>query len=199
MKAALLVIDVQRIYTDSDSEMHCEDSRSTVRRINTLIDRYKDEGLPIIFVRHIHKADGSDLGRMFDYAGDDDSEFNFREGTPEVEYDSTLRRPDGAQEIVKTRYSAFVGTDLDRRLRSARVECVVICGFMTNFCCESTARSAHDLDYFVDFVVDATGTPGTDNLDESKVRSVVSDLLSAGFGQVMTTRSHLGRMWPGSR
>ena len=101
--------------------------------------------------------------------------------------------------MVKNRYSAFAGTDLDQRLRSAKVERVAICGFMTNFCCESTARSAHDRDYFVDFIVDATGTPGTDNFDEAKIRETVAELLGAGFSQVVSTRSHLGRRWPQSR
>ena len=39
---------------------------------------------------------------------------------------------------------------------------------MTNFCCESTARYAHDVDFHVDFISDATGTPGTDNLSEAR-------------------------------
>ncbi len=199
MITALLVIDVQRIYTEPDSEMHCKDARGTVRRINQLIDRYQAERLPIFFVRHIHKANGTDLGRMFDFSGEPEPEFNFRDGTPEVEYDLHLIRPASLQEIVKNRYSAFVGTDLDQRLRAKKVERVTICGFMTNFCCESTARSAHDLDYFVDFVVDATGTPGTDKFNEVKTREIVSELLGAGFAQVMSTRSHLGSRWPQKR
>lgn len=195
MNTALLVIDVQRIYTDPESEMYCNDARGTVRRINSLIERYETERLPIFLVRHVHKADGTDLGRMFDFSGEPEAEFNFREGTPEVEYDPQLTWPRSPIEIVKNRYSAFVGTDLDQRLRAAKVGRVAICGFMTNFCCESTARSAHDRDYFVDFVVDATGTPGTDNLDEVKTRKIVAELLGAGFSQVMSTRSHLNRQW----
>jgi ureidoacrylate peracid hydrolase len=199
MITALLVIDVQRIYTDPKSEMYCKDARGTVGRINRLIERYQAEGLPIFLVRHIHKADGTDLGRMFDYSGEPEPEFNFREGTPEVEYDPRLTQPASSRELVKNRYSAFAGTDLDQRLRAGKVERVAICGFMTNFCCESTARSAHDLDYFVDFVVDATGTPGTEKFKELKIRDVVAELLGAGFAQVMSTRSHLGSRWPQSR
>jgi biuret amidohydrolase len=199
MKTALLVIDVQQIYTDVDSEMHCADARGTVRRINRLIERYQADRVPIFLIRHIHKADGTDLGRMFDYAGEPEPEFNFREGTPEVEYDAQLVRPKSCTELVKNRYSAFAGTDLDQRLRAAKVAKVAICGFMTNFCCESTARGAHDRDYFVDFILDATGTPGTDNIDETKVRNYVGEFIGAGFGNVMSTRSHLGSRWPLTR
>ena len=64
---------------------------------------------------------------------------------------------------------------------------------MTNFCCESTARDALDLDYYVDFVVDATGTPGTDNYDEEEIRIIVGELLSAGFANVYSTKNYLKR------
>jgi biuret amidohydrolase len=199
MKTALLVVDAQRIYTDPKSEMHCRDAKGTLKRINQLVERYAKASLPVVLIRHIHKADGTDLGRMFDFSGESEPEFNFREGTAEVEYDPQLIRPSAASEVVKNRYSAFAGTDLDHRLRAAKVERVAICGFMTNFCCESTARDAHDRDYFVDFVVDATGTPGTETFNEKKIRDIVGDLLGAGFSNVMSTRSHLGACWPASR
>lgn len=191
MSTALLVIDAQKIYTNPDSEMYCKDSKSTIKKINSLIEGFRLAKKSIIFVRHIHKRDGSDLGRMFDYLGEPEEDFNFKEGCDEVQYDDNLIKPAKSSEIVKNRYSAFIGTDLEARLRIAKVDTVVICGFMTNFCCESTARDAHDRDYFVDFIVDATGTPGTDKMDEKEVRKVVTDLLKAGFARVKTTKRYL--------
>ena len=191
MSTALLVIDVQRIYTDSESEMKCPDSSATVKRINRLIAAFEKSGEPIVFVRHIHKANGSDLGRMFDYAGDEVDDFNFKDGTEEVEYDERLERPKSSREIKKCRYSAFAGTALHKHLKTIGAERVAICGFMTNFCCESTARSAHDLDYFVDFVLDATGTPGTETMKEPKVRRIVGELLEEGFACVVSTDEYL--------
>jgi ureidoacrylate peracid hydrolase len=64
---------------------------------------------------------------------------------------------------------------------------------MTNFCCESTARQAHDLDYFVDFVVDGTGTCGTDKFTETEVRDIVADTLSSGYARVTKTTAILKR------
>jgi len=191
MTSALLVIDAQKIYTDPNSEMFCNDARKTINRINKLIGKFQEDKAPIFFIRHVHKNDGSDLGRMFDYSGEPADEFNFKENTTEVSYDEELAILGNFVEIIKNRYSAFVGTDLDKQLKKANVDTVVICGFMTNFCCESTARSAHDQDYFVDFVLDATGTPGTDGMDEKKIRKVVGELLEAGFSRVMSTDSYL--------
>lgn len=191
MKTALLVIDAQKVYTDPDSELCCQDRKQTIKRINKLIDRFKEQSLPIVFVRHIHKKDGSDLGRMFDFLGDPVEDFNFKEGSDEVKFDSDVVRPRNALSITKNRYSAFVGTELEKMLRRERVKRVVVCGFMTNFCCESTARDAHDRDLFVDFIVDATGTPGTQNLSEKKIRDIVAELLGEGCARIFATSEAL--------
>jgi len=194
MKSALIVIDAQNVYTDSESEMFCKDSARTLKRVNELINAFRDANRPIFLIRHIHNRDGSDLGRMFDFSGEAEEDFNFKEGDVEVEYDARLIQPEGATEITKTRYSAFVGTKLETALRRQKIEHVVICGFMTNFCCESTARNAHDIDFHVTFITEATGTPGTENLSESELRKCVSESIEAGIGRVLSTRQFL-KQW----
>jgi nicotinamidase-related amidase len=191
MKKALIVIDVQKIYTDEESELYCEDSAKTLENINKIISEFEKGKEPIYLIRHVHKVDGSDLGRMFDFSGEPEEDFNFKEDSDEVEYDDRLIKSKNFIEIIKNRYSAFEGTDLEKHLKKAKVEGIVICGFMTNFCCESTARSAHDKDYFVDFVLDATGTPGTDNIDEKEMRIFVGECLENGFSRVMSTEDFI--------
>lgn len=191
MRPALLIVDVQRVYTDPDGRLHCADAAGTVGRINELAARCGERGMPVIVITHSHKSDGSDLGRMFDFTGDAPAGFGFEEGTKDVELCPELRVPRGALEIRKTRYSAFARTGLDEILRSLRVDTVVICGFMTNCCCESTARDAHDRDFFVDFIVDATGTPGTQTMDQAEIRRVVADLLANGFARVRSAQAYL--------
>lgn len=193
MKTALLVVDPQRIYTDEDSEMFCADSAATIGRINSLVQDASRRGLPVVLIRHVHKGDGSDLGRLFDYTGEAEEDFAFKEGSADVEYDARLTRPENAIELTKNRYSAFARSPLAEELERHGVEKVVICGFMTNFCCESTARDALDRDYYVDFIVDATGTPGTDSYDETEIRTIVKELLSAGFANVYLTKEYLQR------
>jgi ureidoacrylate peracid hydrolase len=188
--SALLVIDAQKIYTTKNSELYCKDSPRTIERINSLIDLYQKARLPIIFIRHIHNNDGSDLGRMFDFSGESEDDFNFKSGSEEVEYASDLHQPRQLEEVIKNRYSAFIGTDLENLLRNKKVTTVTICGFMTNFCCDSTARDAHDLDFFVDFITDATGTPGTEELDEKEIRKIVAELLGAGYARIHSTKKY---------
>lgn len=191
MKTALLVIDAQNIYTDQDSEMYCQDSSATLERINKLIVLFKDKNLPVVYVRHIHKSDGSDLGRLFDYSGEFEGEFNFLEGTTEVEFDDRLIIDKNDPQIVKNRYSAFKNTKLEKLLSKLNIRRITICGFMTNFCCESTAREALDLDYYVDFIVDATGSPGTERYGEEEIRVIVSELLQSGFARVFKASDYM--------
>jgi nicotinamidase-related amidase len=95
--------------------------------------------------------------------------------------------------ISKQRYSCFVGTGLDRvLLRERSVDWIVVTGFMTNFCCEATARHGHDLDYFVDFPVDATGCPDlSETATQNAIKAATAATLAAGFARVMTTAEWL--------
>lgn len=191
MSKALIVIDVQNIYTNRKSELFCKDSKATVKRINQIIEAFEKKKLPIAYVRHVHKKNGSDLGRLFDFAGPTE-DFNFKEGSDEVKYDSNLKIVKGSFEFTKNRYSSFTGTGLDKFLKMVKAETVVIVGFMTNFCCESTTRDAHGLDYFVDFITDATGAPAlSEELDENEIRKVVSEFMGAGFAKTFNTKEYL--------
>jgi ureidoacrylate peracid hydrolase len=58
--------------------------------------------------------------------------------------------------VVKHRYSAFYGTDLEVLLSSLSIASVVICGVTTNICVETTARDAAQRNYRTYVVRDAT-------------------------------------------
>jgi maleamate amidohydrolase len=51
--------------------------------------------------------------------------------------------------LVKKRYSAFYGTDLDARLSKSRPEVLVIVGVNTHACVRTTAIDAYQRDYDV--------------------------------------------------
>ena len=129
MRTALLVIDPQRIYTDSTSEMFCADSAATIARINSLMDAAASRRQLTVLVRHVHKRDGSDLGHLFDFTGEADDDFNFKEGSSEVEYDGRLTVPASAVQITKNRYSAFAGTRLAETLQMHGIEKLVMSSF----------------------------------------------------------------------
>jgi nicotinamidase-related amidase len=191
MARAILVIDVQKVYTDPASPLHCVGNDVVIANINRVLSAAEAAGDLVVHVRHVHRADGSDAGRMFDFNGQP-GDLGFVAGTEEVEDDPRLKIPSTALVVSKQRYSCFVATGLDQILRERSIDRIVITGFMTNFCCEATARNGHDLDYFVDFLLDATGCP---DLSESATQAVVKDgtaaTLSAGFARVMSTSEWL--------
>ena len=190
MNSALLVIDAQKIYTQEGLSLYCEDADVTLANINALIEDFQKKNLPVIYIRHVHKKDGSDTGHMFNFAGPAE-DFEFKQDSVEAEFSDGLIIDRNQKVITKNRYSSFVGTDLEEHLKQQKIDRVVISGYMTNFCCESAARDAHDRDYYVDFILDATGTPGVEGFDQDETRKAVAAFLEAGFATIHSTQDYL--------
>ncbi|OCK78509.1 Isochorismatase hydrolase [Lepidopterella palustris CBS 459.81] len=60
--------------------------------------------------------------------------------------------------VAKNTYDAFLNTELDDVLRRGGVQRVVVCGVMTDCCCDTTARTAFNKGYETWLVKDATGS-----------------------------------------
>lgn len=78
-------------------------------------------------------------------------------------------RREGDRVVLKSRYSAFWGTDLDEILRRMDTDTLIIGGVWTNVCVESTARDALFREYKVICVADCTAA---------------GELPDTGFGRV---------------
>ena len=191
MVRALLLIDAQKVYTTPGSSLFVHGHEAAIANMNRLAKAFAAAGEMIVVVRHQHRKDVSDTGRMFDYLGDP-GEPGFVEGTPEAELDSRLEIISPALHLVKNRYSCFAGTGLAETLRQRDVDTIVVTGFMTNYCCETTARDAHDMDFYVDFIMDATGCPDLSaDVTQEKIKLVVAATLQGGFARVRSTESFL--------
>ena len=187
---ALLAIDVQKVYSLNHSRLKVNNVESIVENINKIIRYFENKNLPIIYIRHLHDPDGSDAGRMYDFSGKT-GKIGFRKGSLETEYIDDLIIIKGAPEIIKNRYNSFFNTGLADLLNKLKINQVAIVGFMTNFCCESTARDAHDRDYYVDFIIDATGTPDLEKLNQEQIKLASAQTLSAGYANVLKTKEFL--------
>ena len=124
---------------------------------------------------------------MFDFSGEKEN-LQFKQGLEESEFDNRLNINKDDDVVIKSRYDSFIGTNLQELLLKYKTQKVTICGFMTNFCCESTARTAHDKDYFVDFIIDATGTPETETMTSSAIIKATANTLSNGFAVIKKTK-----------
>ncbi|HEY8353803.1 MAG TPA: cysteine hydrolase family protein [Methylophilaceae bacterium] len=67
--------------------------------------------------------------------------------------------PEGGEPVIVKHYpNSFIGTDLHQRLQDAGIRHVVLAGFMTHMCINSTAHGAFNLGYNVTVVAGATAT-----------------------------------------
>jgi nicotinamidase-related amidase len=175
-KAALIVVDVQRWFTEPEhpfaqvverlvagaTDGYFERVRSTVLpNIKRLQEAFRSLGLPVIFLGvgcYLH--DGQDLPNWikdFDQLG---MALLSRRVCPPVNDSSWQIDPSVAPlpgEVVLNKISsgAFASTSLDQMLHNLGVSSLVVCGLTTAICVTQTAREAADRSFRVIVVEDA--------------------------------------------
>jgi nicotinamidase-related amidase len=135
VRTALLVIDMQNAFFE-DPVLAAEQER-VVRECNTLIRAARAVSAPVYVIRTEHQRDKSTwtLSMLEDNQG-----FIFA-GSSQAELVPGLD-VDGFGQLVKTRDSAFFGTDLLLRLRNLQVERVLLAGVATHNCVAQTGADA---------------------------------------------------------
>ncbi len=151
--AALLVVDMQNYFLAEGAPAYLPAGATVIPNVGKIIKVFRKAKRPVIFTRHVHHPDGLDAGIMGWWWND-----MIIEGSPESEIHPDLAPLPAEKVILKHRYSAFYNTDLETILRAQKIEDLVICGVMTNLCCESTARDAFYRDYRVFFPADGTAS-----------------------------------------
>ena len=147
--AALVVIDVQRAFDLWEAAGKRRNNPDAVARIADLLAAFRAARLPVFHIRHRSARPGSSFAP-------DGPGYPVRDEACEMA---------GEPVVVKEVNSAFIGTDLEARLRAADVKDVVLAGFMTHMCVNSTARGAFNLGFRPTVVAAATATrdlPGAD-------------------------------------
>jgi isochorismate hydrolase len=174
-KSALLVVDMQRYFFERSSHAFLKPAPAILPNVHGILDAYRALSLPVMFTRHAY-AKGEDPGIMKTWWSELEED-----GDPLAEIVRDLKPLPGEYVLTKGRYSAFVGTDLEERLRKLGVERLLITGVMTHLCCESTARDAFMKDFEVFFTIDGTASED----DDLHVASLMT--LTDGFVMPITT------------
>ena len=141
-KPALLLIDVQREYFTRESSLWIPDGHAVLERLQGLLGYARESGTGVVHVQH-HEDSAAEA---------------FATGTPMVETMEEVAPAAGEPLIVKHLPGAFDGTDLDAVLEGMGARTVVVAGFMTHMCCDTTAREAQARGYDVVFLTDGTAT-----------------------------------------
>ena len=118
-----------------------------------MVEAARANGVSVVFIQEVHRPDHVDFGRELDGA----EGVHCVEGHPSTELDPRLRPGKGDYHIVKRRYSAFFGTDLEILLKGLKARTLILCGGLTDVCVHYTFVDAHQHDYHVRVAEDCCG------------------------------------------
>jgi nicotinamidase-related amidase len=150
MKPALLVIDVQAALFDG--KYRPGDADGVLRCINQLMQRARAAAVPVIVVQH----ESVDARIEHGSAG-----WELAQGLDVTSADLRLR---------KTTPDSFLRTELQTWLRRLEVDHLVICGYASEFCVDTTTRSAAALGYPVTLAADAHTTHDKRHATAAQIR-----------------------------
>jgi len=153
-KTALLILDMQNFFLNSDSHAFIPSASAIIPKINKLNKQIFQSGGKIIFTRHLNTDNNAmNMGRWWrDILTDSDTLSELSNDLP-VKNDLIVN---------KSQYDAFYKTNLEKILINAGISQLIISGVMTHLCCETTARSAFVRGFDVFFGIDMTATYNRD-------------------------------------
>jgi len=161
-RTAVLVIDIQIDFASPDGALGAYIDMAAVQpavaAAGRLVKAARAVGTPVVFIGLFTTPETDSPSwkeRMRRRGGDPDSQSALcRAGEVGSDFYGPQPLP-GELVVRKTRYSGFVGTDLDARLKALGVDTLIVAGLTTECCVDSTVRDAFSLDYHVFVAADA--------------------------------------------
>lgn len=138
-ESALIMIDCQNTYREGI--MKLEGVEEALEEAKTLLEKARAEGIPVFHIRH-----DSGQGSPYDV------------NAPIGAIADIVAPKDGEPVITKNFPNSFVQTDLDEQLKAKGVRNIILAGFMTHMCVNSTAHGGFNLGYSPTVVASATAT-----------------------------------------
>jgi len=171
-KRALLAIDVQNEYFTGKLPI----TYPAGSLANVLSAMARVHGVPVVAIQHASPQPDAPV---------------FRKGSKEWElHPEVAARPHDVL-IQKSLPGSFTGTELETWLRERGVQTVVIAGYMTQMCCDTTARQAMHLGFGVEFLCDGTGTLAIKNdageVSDEELHRAILVTQQMRFSRVMKT------------
>lgn len=161
-RTVLVVVDMQRAFTDGGAPSGSGEAGSVIPAINAMASALRAAGGHVAFSRATFDAteDGGWPGfyrRMVEPALAQRILGALREGHELHALDPALHLDPRDFVFPKCRYSAFApgASPLPAWLAARGIETVIVAGTITNVCCESTARDAMQHGYATIMVADA--------------------------------------------
>jgi nicotinamidase-related amidase len=182
-KRALLIIDVQNEYFTG--KLPISYPAGSLDNVLQAMDAASAAGVPVVVIQH--------------GAPQPDSA-TFRRGSREWELHPAVAGRPRAMLIEKTLPGSFTGTQLAAWLHEREIDTVVIAGYMTQMCCDTTARQAMHQGLNVEFLSDATGTLAVKNgagaVTAEELHRAILVTQAMRFSTVLSTAEWIARLTP---
>lgn len=171
---ALLVIDVQQGF--DEPYWGARNNPGAEANIAKLLDAWRAAKRPVFHIKHNSRSARSPLHPS--NAGN--------------AYKAFAAPRDGEPSLGKDVNSAFIGTDLEARLRAGGVSDLVIVGLTTPHCVSTTARMAANLGFITKVVSDATAAhagrgPDGKPVDAETMHYHALAAINGEFADIVTT------------
>ena len=138
-QSALVMIDCQNTYRAG--LMQLEGVEAALDEAQRVLERARALGVPVIHIQH-----DAGPGSPYDVRA-------------EIGQIADKVKPLGSEPVIVKNYpNSFVQTELHERLQKLGITNLVLAGFMTHMCVNSTARGAFNLGYRPTVVAGATAT-----------------------------------------
>lgn len=140
-KTALLVIDAQQEYFAPVGKVVLPDGPKAVTRIARVLEWARARKVPVFHIVHESPRPNAPI---------------FAPGSPALAIHPDARPAPGEPVITKHLPGSFTNTPLERALRERGIERVIVSGFMTQMCVDTTTREAAHRGFTVTVLSDAT-------------------------------------------
>ncbi|QIA64931.1 isochorismatase family protein [Vibrio astriarenae] len=150
MKPAVLVIDVQSVLFDPEPQPF--ESQIVLNNINQVTKWARSKSAPVIFIQHEQPKS------VIEYK------------SVGWELQSSLVTQTCDHFVRKTTPDSFLNTNLQSVLNELDVDSIIVCGYASEFCIDTTVRRAAGLGYSVTLVSDAHTTHDKEHATGAQIR-----------------------------
>jgi nicotinamidase-related amidase len=162
---ALIVVDPQHDFCSERGAMaqrfgfDMKDIQAAVPRLNSLIEQCRSSGVLVVWIREVFSDDRMHANQKALWGGGKDIWLIPEGGKGTDWYEGMIAPGPGEPIITKWQYDGFEDTDLHLLLQGRGIKSLLMTGFTTNVCVETTARHGYIKGYYIVLVTDCAAAP----------------------------------------
>lgn len=195
----LLLVDLQEAFCGPHGSMAQQGRdiaamRAAMQAARRLADGVRGFGVPVAWTRLAFAPDYADGGRLVhDLRPNLKAIGALRRGSADVELAAGCGYREGDELIDKNRYSAVLGTSLERWLARHRAQGVLVGGVTTSMCVDTTVRELSQRDFATFVVREACG-----DFDAARHEAALA-AMAFGFARVIGLDEALAALGSGGK